>query len=197
MTICHHTDAGYVAVVITADQSSPHFDEDADIIPAPSTGCEGITDPGQAGRVRVTVCHRNPDGTFTLHDYDAGDLGGHEGDKGDLIPAPNGVCPNLAGTPTATPTPSPTATGTPPPELGDGDFVSEATAVPTRVPKAKPTATAAPVRADHRHLRHHGGRGPEHHERAALHRPRPRPHRRARPRLHPLGCGPAADRRRA
>lgn len=131
LTICHWTGSEYVPVVITADQYSGYFDQPLDVIPAPSSGCAGL-DPKAAGARPVTVCHLNPDGTFTLFQYGPGDLGGHEGDKGDLIPAPNGTCPGLAPgtaavTPTPTPSPAPSAapTATPKPSGDGGEVAAE------------------------------------------------------------------------
>lgn len=148
LTICHWTGTEYVAVTITADQYSGYFDQPLDIIPAPAAGCAGL-DPAQAGGEPVTVCHRNPDGTYTLLRYPGGDLGGHEGDVGDLIPAPSGTCPGLApATAAATPTPTPEATPDPPASATDGDVVAQATPRPHRTATPAPAttaATAAPV----------------------------------------------------
>lgn len=147
LTICHWTGSEYVPVTITADQYSGYFDLPLDIIPAPASGCAGI-DPATAANQDVTVCHRNPDGTFTLLRYPAGDLGGHEGDQGDLIPAPNGTCPGLdpgavAVTPTPSPSPGPSPTAEPP---ADGDVIGEATATPKRT-RPLPPVTRAVVKS--------------------------------------------------
>lgn len=121
LTLCHYIgdpDQPYVAVTVSADQYSPHFDDELDIIPAPSSGCDNITDPDAAASGPVLLCHAtgNPSQPFLLVALPNGDLGGHEVDLGDLIPAPDGTCPGLEGgaygVPTATPTPTATATAT-------------------------------------------------------------------------------------
>jgi hypothetical protein len=122
LTLCHFTDPGYVAVVISADQYSLYFEEEDDIIPAPPEGCGNITAPESYADDDVTGCHLNADGSYTFFSFPPGDLHGHEFDKGDMIPAPNSMCPAKNGeyvipTVTATPTSSATATATP----GDGD----------------------------------------------------------------------------
>ena len=168
LTICHYTDDEadpYVAVTIPANGYSPHFDEELDIIPAPSTGCDGIDDPDAAAREPVTVCHAtgDPDRPYVLLRYPNGDLGGHEDDAGDLIPAPGGTCPGPAGpgyavlTPTATATPAdtgePTATpqgtsqtdpaaGTRGDRRGRGDRGERSAAV-TAQPAAAPVVTGS------------------------------------------------------
>jgi hypothetical protein len=132
LTLCHYTgDAShpYEAVTITADQFSGYFDEEQDIIPAPQEGCDNITDPEAAANEKVTVCHLNHDGTYTLFTYAPGDLGGHEPDKGDLIPAPRGMCPGADGQYVVAATPTPARTATP-----------TATAAHTATPTATPTA---------------------------------------------------------
>lgn len=133
LTVCHYTGAAgqpYEAAVIDAGAFDAHFDHELDVIPAPPGGCASITDPDRAHDAPVFVCHAtgDPDRPFTLAgQYPAGDLGGHEGHEGDLIPAPHRTCPGLDfyGVPTATPTPpaEPTATPTEAPEddAGDGD----------------------------------------------------------------------------
>ncbi len=129
LTLCHSTgDPGqpYVAVTVSADQYSSHFDDELDIIPAPSSGCDNIADPDAAASGPVLLCHAtgNPSQPFLLVEFENGDLGGHEVDLGDLIPSPNGTCPGLdaaygvpTATPTATATASATATATPEPTL--------------------------------------------------------------------------------
>lgn len=148
LTICHYTGSGYVAVTITADQYSPYFDAPNDIIPAPSAGCDNV-DPGSSPDQEVTVCHRNADGTYTLLRYPPNDLGGHEGDLGDLIPAPAGACPGaaVAPTPTSTPTPSPSPvpSATPTSEPPDNDVLAEATAEPTRAARAERVSIPAAI----------------------------------------------------
>jgi hypothetical protein len=141
LTLCHTDDGGqtYVPVTITADQYSGYFDEELDIIPAPPSGCANITDPDLAADQPVTVCHLESNGSYSLHTYRPGDLGGHETHKGDLIPAPNGVCPRSEY---AVPTPTPSATSSPTPR-------PTATATPTRTatPTATPDGGVAPARA--------------------------------------------------
>jgi hypothetical protein len=140
LTLCHTDDGGatYQPVTITADKFSLYFDEELDIIPAPSSGCAGITDPDLAADQPVTVCHVEANGAYSLHTYPAGDLGGHETHKGDLIPAPNGTCPRGQY---AVPTPAPTTTSTPEP-------TTTATATPTGTPTEKPDdGDVAPERA--------------------------------------------------
>jgi hypothetical protein len=127
LTLCHTDDDGqtYTAVTISADQPSGYYDNPFNIIPAPPSGCDDITDPDTAANQRVTVCHRHGTGAYSLHRYAVGDLGGHETHEGDIIPAPRGVCPRTAYS-VPTPTPTPASTRTPQPT---------ATAAPTRTAK--------------------------------------------------------------
>jgi hypothetical protein len=117
LTLCHYVNPGYVAVTISADQYSLYYEEKDDIIPAPTTGCDNV-DPDNLPDEGVTGCHLLADGTYSYFSYPLGDLHGHEFHKGDLVPAPNGMCPGADGeyvipTPTAVPTTTATATATP------------------------------------------------------------------------------------
>jgi hypothetical protein len=116
----------YETVTISGDDnSSPYWDDPRNIIPAPVSGCDGITDPQAAADEPVVVCHAtgDPERPYALRQPPEG-FGGHEFHRGDLIPAPGGTCPGLDGY--AVPTPEPTSTP-----------------APTREPTA--TATASPT----------------------------------------------------
>jgi len=125
LTLCHATEnpvQPYVAVTVDANGFNPHFDHELDIIPAPPEGCGSIDDPDRAANRAVYVCHATGDSDRPYRrdgPFAVGDLDGHEGHKGDLIPAPNRTCPGLdpyavpTATPTAEPTPTSTATATP------------------------------------------------------------------------------------
>ena len=132
LTLCHYTGdatAPYVAVTIDGDEFSEHYDHEQDLIPAPSSGC-ATEDPGGQTGDPETICHAtgNPERPFLLLVFPDGDLGGHENHPGDLIPAPDGVCPgDYYGIPTPTPTAEPTAT---PEETAEPTATAEATATP-------------------------------------------------------------------
>jgi outer membrane biosynthesis protein TonB len=157
LTLCVTEDEGqtYSAVTISADQPSGYYDNPYNIIPAPPSGCDDITDPDTAANQRVTVCHRHSNGAYSLHRYEIGNLGGHETHKGDIIPAPAGACPRTAySVPTATPTPAstrtpqPTATPapdrTPAPDGGDVAPASAGGSAPAAAGATSPTPGQLP-----------------------------------------------------
>ena len=128
LTLCHYTGDPaqlYVAVTISADKFSGFYDNELDVIPAPSEGCDALPglDLNEVRKRPIRVCHRTGDPTapYELLEYPAGDLGGHENHRGDLVPAPLGTCPGLDyyAIPTVTPNPTvapdetPTPTATP------------------------------------------------------------------------------------
>ncbi len=133
LTICHgiEDDTGlhWETVTISADQQSAYYDEEFIIVPAPREGCGAITPANidELSNQRVTVCHLEREGDYSLHTFPVGDMGGHETHKGDLIPAPDGGCPR---SPYEVPTVTPTATVEP-----------TATATEEPSPTATPTAT--------------------------------------------------------
>ena len=85
----------------------------------------------------VTICHGTGNGTYqTITVDNEGELNGHinhQANLGDLIPAPNGVCPE----PTATATGSPEPSGTPQPTIDPCDG-------PCPTATATPEASATP-----------------------------------------------------
>ena len=126
LTVCHYTGTAgqpYTPAVIDAGAFDAHFDHELDVIPAPPGGCDSITDPDRAHDAPVFVCHAtgDPDRPFTLAgQFEPGDLGGHEGHAGDIIPAPHRTCPGLGFYAVPTATPSPTAEPTATPTEGPG-----------------------------------------------------------------------------
>ena len=122
LTGCRYiSDGVYEPITISADQPNSVYNDARNIFPAPPDGCDTITDPDAARRLRVTVCHLQADGTYLLLTLPPGDLGGHENHKGDIIPAPHRQCPGETTyvvptvTATATPTPRPVRTPAPTP----------------------------------------------------------------------------------
>lgn len=121
LTVCKQVAEGtYVPVVIDASRFSDLLSDKTTIAPAPPSGCDNIKNPDKAAKIPITVCHYtgDPADPFRLIVLPRGrGLAGHEDDRGDLIPAPNGTCPGLdpEATPTAaaTRTPAPARTPTP------------------------------------------------------------------------------------
>jgi hypothetical protein len=151
LTLCHGVEDAngnldhWETVTISADQPSGYYDEDFIVVPAPPGGCDGITDPDTAAMHAVTVCHLEADGSYSLHRYPMGDLGGHETHKGDLIPAPSGGCPGSAyaiATPTPTRTPRPQPTTTPEPTAAPTKTPGGGDVSPERASGSAPAATA-------------------------------------------------------
>jgi hypothetical protein len=129
LTICHATgDAGtpYEALTLNFDGLTAHADHEADFIPNSAEDCAKTVTTGENTNTgKITICHatgttNNPYDEITI---DFNGLRGHSNHADDVIPVPEGGCPQVTVTPintatatvtgTLTVTPTPTTTPTP------------------------------------------------------------------------------------
>lgn len=124
ISICHATGSStspYEKITIGLSELLQHADHKDDIIPAPASGCPDTVQPG-ANSGKIKICHATSSATNPYNEIsiDFNGLIGHLKHNGDIIPAPDGGCPQVTptpgvtGTPTLTPMITQTVTGTPP-----------------------------------------------------------------------------------
>ena len=101
ITICHATGGAndpYNEITIDFNGLRGHGDHKRDVIPAPESGCVFVTTtPTVTGDSagKITICHatsstKNP---YVLITVSVNGLNGHGDHTRDIIPAPNGGCP--------------------------------------------------------------------------------------------------------
>jgi hypothetical protein len=141
VTICHREGDGTFHEITVAAPSLPAHAAHGDIIPAPAGGCPTTTGGGTGGggtgggTTRVTICHREGNGTFHEITVDDNAVPAHLA-HGDIVPVPPGGCP------TAPPPPPPVVGGVGG-SVGGGGVVANRPAVRPAPPVA-PAATPAP-----------------------------------------------------
>ena len=100
ITICHSTGSTknpYNEIIVSVRGLNGHDKHEGDIIPMPDGGCPTALVDSNNGK--ITICHatgstKNPYIEITVSEQG---LNGHDKHEGDIIPMPDGGCPQTNG----------------------------------------------------------------------------------------------------